>query len=434
MNYDLLEYILDVSRRMAETRTLTPLLNYVMDKAIQLVGAERGYVVLVLPDGALDIRIRRGSNGEMLAQAQDQISKSVLNEVVRTGKPIVLRDAQTDPRFGEADSVVILGLRSVMCVPLISKGETIGAIYVENRSIRGRFSEDDLTPLIVFANQAAVAIENAALNEDLEARVADRTRELEQARQQLEKSWADAIESNRLRIVWLNKIAHDLRAPLGIVSGALSMLQEGMLGKLSGEQQEWIDKSLEMVEHISRLTRDLFDLSTMEVRGISLRPEKVELDSFLQNVYEFSQGMPWPETVTLKLEITPPLPKVWLDPLRIRQVLLNLISNAQKFTAAGTVTIYAQVQAGEKEVLVGVADTGPGIPPEKLELVFDRFQQIERYPRQPQVGAGLGLAICRELVEMHGGKIWVESTVGRGSNFMFTIPLNSAVVPSEHSR
>ncbi len=188
MERDLLEYILDVSRRMAETQDLTLLLNYVMDEAIRLVGAERGYVVLAQPDGSLDFPVKRGQNGQALEDAEDQVSRSILRQVVETGQPLVLRDAAQDPRFEKAESVVIFRLRSIMCVPLISRGDTIGAIYVENRSIRGRFSQDDAIPLVLFANQAAVAIENARLfqtlqkaHDELEMRVEERTLELSEA-------------------------------------------------------------------------------------------------------------------------------------------------------------------------------------------------------------------------------------------------------------
>jgi signal transduction histidine kinase len=414
-----LQQILDISRHMAETRALEPLLNYVIDEAVKLVGAEQGYIVLVQPDGSLEIKVKRGRGGEELEGVEeDYISKSVFSEVVKTGQPLILRDAINDPHYGAARSVISLQLRSIMCVPFIARGETIGVLYVENRSIRNRFKEDDLPPLILFANQAAVAIENAALNDDLEARVADRTRELE-------KSWSEVVEANRLRTVWLSNVAHDLRAPLGITTASLSFLQEGGLGDLNNDQLTWVGKSLQAVHHTTGLINDLFDLFKMESGGIKLHQETVSLQEFLQNVYDVGLGLPRPEGVNFELDIsTTTLPDVFIDLARIRQVVLNLLSNAYKFTTQGNVTLYAEYRPGDTEVLIGVRDTGEGIAAEKLDRLFNRFQQVDDNDERRRQGSGLGLAICRELVEMHGGRVGVESAPGVGSNFMFTLPLN----------
>jgi signal transduction histidine kinase len=140
---------------------------------------------------------------------------------------------------------------------------------------------------------------------------------------QVETGWAEAVEANRLRTVWLNNVVHDLRAPLVIISGSLSMLRDGGIGYLNPQQLEWINKSLETVTHIERLTNDLFDLSQLEIGGLILQRETIALQDFLQNVYDVALGLPWPESVTLDLEVCDPIPDVLLDPLRIRQVLLS---------------------------------------------------------------------------------------------------------------
>jgi signal transduction histidine kinase len=421
---DFLEQVLNISRRMAETRSLAPLLNSVVEEAIKLVGAECGYVVLPRPDGSLDFRVTRDLEGHEVENAQDQISTSVLSRVIQTGQPVILRDAMSDPNFGHAQSVMALKLRSVMSVPLISHGETIGALYVENRTVRGRFQEDDLAPLILFANQAAVAIENASINDDLEARVTARTRELEQALAQVEKSWAEAVETNRLRTVLLCNIMHDLRAPLGIVVTALELLQDGSLGSVNADQAEWITKSLAAVTHGTHLINEVFDLSKLEVGELTLHRETVDLCDFLQHVYRIGQGLRWPQMVTFQLDLASDLPAVSIDPVRIQQVLLNLLTNAVKFTERGGVTLHARYIPEPGEVVIGVADTGEGISPDQTGKLFQRFQQVDEKQARRRKGTGLGLAICRELVEMHGGRIWVESTPGVGSNFMFALPVN----------
>jgi signal transduction histidine kinase len=418
----LLQHILTVSRKMAETRHLSPLLNYVMQEAIDLAGAERGFVVLVRPDETLDFKATLDRDGNEVEQARHQISTSVVKKVVGSGQPLIIRNAVTDPNFGEAESVVVLKLRSIMCAPLISRGETIGAVYLENRTLRNRFTDTDLAILSLFANQAAVAIENAALNDDLEARVVSRTKALEQANQSVEQSWNEAIKANHMRTVWLSKIAHDLRSPLGIASGALSLIKEGALGDLTPDQDVWIGKSLDAVLHSTRLTEDIFDLSRLDEGQLRMHLETVELKNLLQTVFDAAKGLAWAEDVEISIEMEPELPEMALDPVRIKQVLFNLLSNAQKFTNAGTVILSAEYFPQNSAVQISVADTGTGIASEHLGRLFDRFFRLEDEARTNQSGAGLGLAICRELVEMHGGQIWVESTPGVGSKFSFSLP------------
>jgi signal transduction histidine kinase len=422
MNEALLERFLDLSRRMAETRTLNPLLEYAMNEAMSLVGAERGYIVLVNNEGALDFCVTRGQEAD--ENAQDQISRSILSKVIQSAEPLIVRDASDDPTWNQSKSVAVLRLRSVMCVPLISRGETIGAIYVENRSVKGRFDEQDLAPLIFFANQAAVSIENAALNDDLEARVAARTRELEQAKAQLEHSWTESIEANRLRTVLLGNVAHDLRSPLTIVIESLSLMQSGAFGDMTEEQAEWIGKSLDAAMYVLNLTNDIFDLTKIEMGGLVLYPQVTPLNEFLKKIFNIAQGLPWPDSVAVRLDIEPDLPAVTLDPIRISQVLVNLFSNALKFTSQGSVTLHAQALPGQGQVLIGVADTGDGIPADQIDRLFQRFQQVDGNRERRRVGTGLGLAICRDLVEMHQGRIWVESQRGVGSDFKFVLPVN----------
>src|SRR5262249_7597993 len=147
MDQDTLQRILALSSRMAATRALNPLLGYAMDEALKLVGAEWGYLVLVRPDGTLDFRVTRGPNSSSPEQAQDQISMTILKKVLNSGEPLIVRDATADPNWAQSKSVSELKLRSVMCVPLVVQGDVIGAIYVENRRISGRFKEGNQIPL-----------------------------------------------------------------------------------------------------------------------------------------------------------------------------------------------------------------------------------------------------------------------------------------------
>ncbi|MCP4338702.1 MAG: GAF domain-containing protein, partial [Desulfobulbaceae bacterium] len=170
----LFEYLLTVSRHMAENQDLDHLLSYTMDQVLQLMNAERGYIVLTLADNSLDIKIKRRQDGTDVEQAADEISTSILQEVFTTGVPLILKNAVTDPRFKAAESIKNLRLRSVLCVPLITRRHIIGVIYLENRSIDGLFTAQDLIPLELFASQAATLIENARLYQAAQYEIAER--------------------------------------------------------------------------------------------------------------------------------------------------------------------------------------------------------------------------------------------------------------------
>lgn len=197
MNQGLLENLLDVSRALAENRTLDPLLHYAMSVALELFEGERGYIVLIGKDGALEFRIRLDMFGNEINAPHSEISRTILSKVIERRKPVIIADAMTDPNVSAAESVISLRLRSVMCVPLIARGEALGAIYIENRSSRDVFDQEDIKALEYFAAQAAVAIMNAILNAVLEERVEHRTAELQAALQSLEEYNRNVVEINR---------------------------------------------------------------------------------------------------------------------------------------------------------------------------------------------------------------------------------------------
>lgn len=428
---DLLQRILEVSRRLAELRSLALVLDTVADEALKLTGAERVYIVLKAADGSLHFEVKRDKAGRDLSDDQVEVSRSVLQKMFQTRQPLIATDAVNDPDFNQAKSVVALQLRSIMGVPLIAQGDLIGAIYVEHRQLRNHFNPNDLLPLELFANHAAaVAVSNAILNAELEQRVAARTRELnqrthelEEAKRRLAQSWSESVEANRIRTVWISNFAHDMRAPLGIVATALSALEFGTLGPLSTDQLEWVNKSLNATRHVNLLITNLFELFKLESGKLKLHREVVDLHSLLAEAYDIASVLPWAKEVHFDLEIIETLPPVYVDPVRIRQVIVNLISNAQKFTEQGSVILYARRLDEQNQVLIGVFDTGEGIPADRIATIFDRFRYFDPDINHQRLDSGLGLIICRDLVLMHGGRIWVESQEGEGANFMFTLPL-----------
>ncbi|NJL95331.1 MAG: GAF domain-containing sensor histidine kinase [Anaerolineae bacterium] len=341
-------------------------------------------------------------------------------------------DALDSPEYSNVTSVSLLRLRSVMCVPLISRGQALGAVYLENRADAAVFGQRDLSLMTIFANQAAVLIEAALLRATLEARVQERTAALSTAREDAERNWWEALRANELRTSFLADLTHDLRAPLSVAVGAASMLQDEMFGPLSEEQRDWNGRILQALLHVSALTDQMFTLTSSsppkagEARGTSLtfRPAPVDPVAFLNQLYQVGRALPWAKGVAFRLELPSQLPGLPLDGVRIRQVLFNLLSNALKFTRSGQVTLYAQ--ARQDGLLMGVRDTGIGIPTDQLEHIFKRHHQVKGAPETTLPGAGLGLNISQELVALHGGTIWVESTLGQGADFKFLLPWQAA--------
>jgi len=457
MERDLLEHILNVSRRMAETRALTPFLNYVVDEAIKLVGAERGYIVLVQSDDSLDFRVKRDQDGRELEDVEDQVSRTVLNQVIGTGQPLVLRDAQQDPRLRGAESVVIFGLRSIMCVPLISRGETIGAIYVENRSIRGRFSDDDAVPLVLFANQAAVDVENARLfqalqeaHDELEMRVEERTIELskanallkqeiaerERAEEQLQRYAAELERANEELRRFAYIVSHDLRAPLTNLKGfakelhyALEVIGSAVdtaLPHLDEEQQQAVTQALQesipevlgfidsSVTRMNRFISALLELARLGRRELDLEP--IDMGALVQATLETLAHQIEERQVQV---IVGSLPDVVADRTSMEQIMSNILDNAVKYldpSRPGEIEITGE--RNSDETTFRIRDSGRGIAEEDMDKVFAPFR---RAGKQDVPGEGMGLSYVQTLVRRHSGRMWCESELGVGTTFTFTL-------------
>lgn len=429
MEQKTLETMLAVSRQMAEIRAFDPLLEHTLQEAATFVHAENGYIILLGADNTFEFRTQLSHTGQPIQNPQDQVSMSIINKALFEGEAVLTHDAIHDPDFESAESVRELMLRSVLCVPLISQGEILGAIFLENRSMTGLFKQDDLALLTLFANQAAVNVANARLNDELEARVVERTYELEtalaelkEAQAQIERGWQDAVELNRLQAILMGNIAHDLRSPLAIAIGTLTLLQEGAFGEVTDEQNDWINNCLKALNLATRLTTDIFDMVKLEQGKIALEKQAVDLEEFLYEIHKIGRGLSWEEGVAFNLDIPNKLPTISADPIRIQQVLLNLLANSLKYTHQGSVTLFARWQPENNLIHIGVQDTGDGIEEYMVGKIFERFQQSEVNQVSRRQGAGLGLAICKELIEMHGGKIWAESEIGKGTLLQFTLP------------
>jgi signal transduction histidine kinase len=265
----------------------------------------------------------------------------------------------------------------------------------------------------------------SVLNEELERRVAERTKELAHKQEDLESTIKELRELERMKDAFFNTISHDLRIPVTGILGYGEMLEEGLVGDLGPEQREFVQHIIEAARRMTGLLNDLLDFARLEAGRLAITPRPISLLELVQQALNTMRPAIERKQLSLRTDLPAELPDVLADPDRVIQVLSNLLSNATKFTPeGGTITVLAAMRPDGSALRVAVSDTGVGIPPEAMPHLFERFFQTEAGRRAG--GTGLGLHISKSLIEAQGGAMGVESQPGRGSTFWFTLPLAAA--------
>lgn len=235
----------------------------------------------------------------------------------------------------------------------------------------------------------------------------------------------DITEHKRLENEFISLVSHELRTPMTSMMGALDLLSSGQLGTLTEQGQQVLNIGIKNTERLIRLVNDILDLERMKSGKITMQQIEYDIVQLFTHAIETMQPMAEKAEINLSLAIKTPEPiYLWIDPDRILQTLTNLLSNAIKFSEPNQ-TIYLEANQQSDWLQILIKDSGRGIPPHKLQTIFDRFQQVDASDSRQKGGTGLGLAICQHIVEQHNGKIWVESAVGQGSTFYVNLPLKS---------
>lgn len=398
-------------RVMASSLDLDSIPSTILEECVQLLGARGGSILLVDEDtGELVFRATVGPESEKLLGMRVPVGEGVVGWIAKHAQPARVPDVRKDPRFFRgADQTTGLVTTSVMGVPLAIKRHVIGVLEVVNKQV-GQFDADDLAVMETLAQSAAVAIENARLYRDLRLHAVE-----------LEQAYAELKAADRLKDELVQNVSHELRTPLTFILGYVELLLGDELGPLTREQRQGLDIVRRKGQNLTKIVNDIVTLQRTDVTTLQKRP--VRIGELVQAAIRATSLAANQAGLQIETEIPPSLPSIPADEERISQVLDNLLGNSLKFSPDGG-RITVRVKDAGPMLRVEVQDTGVGIPADKLGKVFERFYQVDGSSTRRFGGVGLGLAICREIVEAHGGEIWVESDgqVGHGSLFIFTLP------------
>jgi GAF domain-containing protein len=398
----------DVSRALSSTLDLDAVLQTIVTRANRLAGTDACSVFEY--DEATEAFHLRATNNldeevvRLARQTPVRKGEGVQGRMAVTRQPVQVPDiAEEDAYRGPLRDILLrAGTRAVLAIPMLREDQLIGGLTVNKRT-PGEFSPEVIELLTTFATQSALAIQNARLFHEIE----DKSRQLEAASQHKSE--------------FLANMSHELRTPLNAIIGFSEVLSERMFGELNEKQDEYLKDIHASGQHLLSLINDILDLSKVEAGRMELELTDVNLLATLDNALTLVRERAGRHGIALHMSVDERVGQVRADERKIRQVVLNLLSNAIKFTPEGG-EIEVRAKAVDGSVEVSVTDTGVGIAPEDQEAIFEEFKQVGTAAKKVE-GTGLGLALSRKFIELHGGRIWVQSQVGVGSTFTFTIPV-----------
>lgn len=392
------------------TSTLDP--NTIFARTVNLINERFGFYhagIFVVEETGFHAVLKEatGEAGKEMKARQHFLEvggDSIVGRVTADGAPVVVNDtaASSQHRFNP----LLPETRAEAAIPLRIGSRVIGVIDIQAK-MPNAFLEDEISILQTLADQVAVAIDNA------------RSYELSQ------EAVREMREIDRLKSQFLANMSHELRTPLNSIIGFSRVILKGIDGPVTELQQQDLTAIYNSGQHLLGLINDILDLAKIEAGKMELAFDEVNITDVTNSVLSTMAGLVKDKPIQMKSYIEPNLPTVRADAIRVRQVMINLLSNAAKFTDEGDIKVEVLMHngsAGQKEVKISVTDTGPGISEQDQKKLFQAFSQVDDSPTRKTGGTGLGLSICQQLIQMHGGQIWVESEVGKGSTFHFTLP------------
>ncbi|MBN1936562.1 MAG: GAF domain-containing protein [Anaerolineae bacterium] len=388
-----------ISLDLTSSLDLNAVLDSVVRNAQVLFGADS--ISLYLYDAHREI-VSFGAGitpkGKLVEPPMPPEDNKLISAVARSGEAMIIPDVQANPVF-PLDHIPV---GAIACVPL--RVDSVLGVFNVVFEKRHLFTSDELLVIQLLANQAAIAIKNAQL-------------------------YAAVQQANEAKSEFVSIVSHELKVPMTSIRGYARLMTMGATGELSGQQHEFMDVILNNVDRMTNLVSDLLDSARIQSGRIRLAPRSVALSKIVQDTLPSVRTEIEAREHELIVDLPVDLPNVQADPGWITQVLVNLLSNAYKYTPdGGQIKVWAQRRGGSDSaegqwVMCAVADSGVGLREEDRERLFQQFFRVRDQKMQKETGTGLGLSITRSIVELHGGRIWVESTYGQGSTFYFTLPI-----------
>lgn len=444
----------DMGRAIASGMNLDEQLEILIERLGRAAGAQRILVGLLDSGDATRFRLCLAHDASRsdpwlrhLNLSPDRYPE--IQEAVQKGRPLVIPDVQTEPLLAAVrDTLAGVGLRSLVVIPLVVRERTIGAVSLGYLGQVRVVTDEEINRFQSFTAQGAIAIQQARLYDELrrsavllEAKVEERTKELQVANVKLQEATHQAEEASRHKSEFLANMSHEIRTPMNAIIGFSDLLREQGVGPLNEKQLRYLSHIRNGGKHLLQLINDILDLSKVEAGKFVLHPEPMPAAQTLEEILVIVRGLANKKQQNLRADIAADLPPVAADPVRFKQILFNLLSNAVKFTPEhGAITLTARQVTEDPRPDAGavprlpspvpclqirVTDTGAGIRAEDLPRLFQEFIQLDTTQSQKHEGSGLGLALTRRLAELHGGRIWAESEgEGRGSTFTVLLPFD----------
>jgi predicted ATPase/signal transduction histidine kinase len=437
-----LNSLIQASYSISQDDRIDRSISKLLDLVLVTAGADKCVLILKEHENLhVTARLDAGQKVEFLnptpLESSLDVPISAINDVMNYSVSVLLKTDEKSDRFAEDAYLLEHQPRSFLCMPILNQSEPIGILYLENKRTSNVFTPQRLDILQVIIAQAAISIENARLYSELRASLRNLELKVERRTIDLQAAKEAAERANRSKTIFFNNMSHELRSPINTILSVSKAFRSEKDTTLNIQQLDFLNTIDSTSIHLRSLIDDILDLAKIEAGKLELHCTPIDIHHLCDSSLIFFKEQAFQKGIRLKRDIPLNLPELSVDELRMRQVLLNLLSNAVKFTPAdGSITLEVRYiianDLTEKSLHPGknsawiqfvVADTGVGIAPENLDLLFQPFSQIDSTLSRESQGTGLGLNLVREIVEMHGGRVNIHSEIGVGSRFIIDLPL-----------